>query len=660
MNNIWKTIGKNTLMGGKKQKVEMHNFERSNHDLSYIWRSSASPGTIIPFLNEVGLPGDTFDIDLDAVVRTHPTLGPLFGSFELQLAIFEAPFRLYNAQLHNDSAELGMNMSNVQFPLIQLQSANTNPDNNNFQINPSCLLNYLGIRGLGTDSGSHSSIKRYFNGMGLLTYWDIVKNYMANKQETNAYVIHSPVQTINTNVSNVLLQKGSANTTVPQLPTTLTTPYAITLGDTSQRFEIDWSAGVVTSDTPSQIMWITNTGVRLATQELWDEFYTNTTARDTVGDTPIQSVDIVAWDYINAGDLNAISPRLVPFPLTNIDDMRTQVLQQAYTSPLIITQGSPVPYNVFDSLNASNLTTLTQSQEGLAIKTYQSDINNTWVRTAWINQITSQTAISLSGGAFTVPQLILQKKSYDMLNRIALSGGTFGDWQEVQYGVNSNGRSIIPMYCGGLSKEIIFNEVVSNSASQTTISGNQPLGQLAGKGQMGHKHHGGKVTIKPNEACYIMGIVSITPKIDYSQGNRWDTNLKNMNDLHVPGLDGIGFQDLVTDQIAYWDTGVDNAGNLTLSSAGKIPAWTNYRTRVNECYGSFAIPNSEMFMTLNRRYTKDLATKHIKDLTTYIDPSLYNYIFAYTKIDAQNFWVQIAVNMYVRRKMSAAIMPNLR
>ena len=47
-----------------------------------------------------------------------------------------------------------------------------------------------------------------------------------------------------------------------------------------------------------------------------------------------------------------------------------------------------------------------------------------------------------------------------------------------------------------------------------------------------------------------MGIVSITPRIDYSQGNEWCTELRTWNDLHKPGLDQIGFQDLMMGQQA--------------------------------------------------------------------------------------------------------------
>ena len=78
--SITKTLGGDRLGSGKRMKVEMHGYERSTHDLSYIWRSTASAGTLIPFMSELCLPGDTWDIDLQAEVLTHPTIGPLFGA----------------------------------------------------------------------------------------------------------------------------------------------------------------------------------------------------------------------------------------------------------------------------------------------------------------------------------------------------------------------------------------------------------------------------------------------------------------------------------------------------------------------------------------------------------------------------------------------------
>ena len=132
-----------------------------------------------------------------------------------------------------------------------------------------------------------------------------------------------------------------------------------------------------------------------------------------------------------------------------------------------------------------------------------------------------------------------------------------------------------------------------------------------------------------------------------------------MDDFHKPALDEIGFQELIQEQMAYWTTTkTPNAQTFTQLSAGKQPAWLNYMTNVNKCLGNFAIQNNEMFMTLNRRYQKG-AGATIGDLTTYIDPSHFNHIFAQVSLDAQNFWVQIGVDMIARRKMSAKLMPNL-
>ena len=67
-------------------------------------------------------------------------------------------------------------------------------------------------------------------------------------------------------------------------------------------------------------------------------------------------------------------------------------------------------------------------------------------------------------------------------------------------------------------------------------------------------------------------------------------------------------------------------------------------------------------MVLNRYYepingTFD-AAKEI-DASTYIDPSKYNYIFAETNAESQNFWVQLGFAIEARRMMSAKQIPKL-
>ena len=243
-----------------------------------------------------------------------------------------------------------------------------------------------------------------------------------------------------------------------------------------------------------------------------------------------------------------------------------------------------------------------------------------------------------------------------MLNRIAVSGGSYDDWLDAVY-THERAKSVeSPVYHGSLIKELSFEEVVSNS--DTLVNEEiQPLGTLAGRGRLTKKHKGGRVRIKTSEPSYIIGIVSITPRIDYSQGNKWDVNLKTMDDFYKPELGQIGYQDLVTEQMHWAGSTVNNTGDVKTFSAGKQPAWINYMTNINQCRGNFAIRNNSMFMTLNRRYEQD--DEGITDVTTYIDPSKFNHIFAQTELDAQNFWVQIGNNITARRKMSAKAIPNL-
>ena len=158
-----------------------------------------------------------------------------------------------------------------------------------------------------------------------------------------------------------------------------------------------------------------------------------------------------------------------------------------------------------------------------------------------------------------------------------------------------------------------------------------------------------------------MCISSITPRIDYSQGNEFDLDLENMDDIHKPALDGIGYQDSVNGERAWWADYYNADPEVKKTSAGKTVAWINYMTNVNKVYGNFAAGMSEEFMVLNRNYTPKIDSNGvaIEDLTTYIDPVKFNYIFADTNLDAMNFWLQTKFDIKARRLISAKQIPNL-
>lgn len=639
------TLGGDRLGSGNKQNITLHGYERSNHDLSYNWKSTMAPGTLVPFMNILALPGDTFDIDLDSFVRTHPTIGPLFGSMKLQLDVFTAPIRLYNKHLHNN--KLNIDMASIHLPNMILTAEpidldlDTPPEFQ--QINQSSLFAYLGIRGLGSADKTDAFITATKNAVPYIAYWDIFKNYYANKQETNAYVIHGITPSITSIESN-----GDS-----VLPITVASYPFIFHGVnlTADNFEVQLSTtGWITMNDAAFIN--PTTGQKLITWWEPGKYGMFSFALAYHGET-VNAVRIKSgFSYSD------ITPSLHGFPLENLDNMREALLTYNVDAPYSIFDASMEPYNlpIVSIGGGSHNMHAVCGQEGLAVKTYQSDIFNNWISNAHINAVNTASAIAVVDNEITVDQINLSKKVYDLLNRIAVSGGSYEDWISATFDHNSKWRAEAPVYHGGLSKEIVFEQIVSTAATA-----NEPLGSLAGRGTMGDKHKGGKIIINVDEPCFIMGIVSITPRISYSQGNDWTTLLKTLDDLHKPALDGIGFQDLITDQMHFGDTFYDS-GSIQLSNWGKQPAWLNYMTNYDKNYGNFADPRSQQFMTLDRRYELDYNEDDImiiKDLTTYIDPAKFNYAFAQVDLSAQNFWTQIACSITARRKMSAKIIPNL-
>ncbi|AXH76400.1 MAG: major capsid protein [Microviridae sp.] len=667
------TLGGERLGSGKKMKVDMHGFERSTHDMSYIWRSTMSSGTLVPFLKEVALPGDTFDIHLNCDIKTHPTTGPLFGSYKVQLDVFSVPMRLYHAALHNNRLGIGMNMAQVKLPIVEIDLTDFdifNPDIDNCQINPSCILSYLGIRGVGFPVPPFDTdAYRVYNAIPILAYWDIYKNYYANKQEEIGAGIHLAMTGTGT-VTGVSIIRGTVVAgSIPHYPTVGTNQ--LQKGDV-----IAVSVGAPNTITPEQVTIQLDTyGPRVNLYDLLGGAVEINPTSGTMygtwdinkwGPTPVIGQN---WEYLSQDDALVTPPRVTTFPLENIDKMKDELLAASITSPFNVSGASIwEPYNWPMTGNTLHdgyqFNSARFSQEGLGIKCYQSDLFNNWLSTEWIDGtggINEITAIDTSGGSFNIDTLNLSKKVYDMLNRIAVSGGSYKDWLSAVYDHDNHWMAESPIYVGGLSKELVFQEVVSNSES----ADGQPLGTLAGRGVMSGKHKGGNVVVRVDEPSYIMGIVSLTPRLDYSQGNKWDVNLRTLDDLHKPSLDQIGFQELIAEQMAWWSTYHPPTAPPTffeLVSIGKQPAWINYMTNVNEVRGNFAIKNNEMFMTLNRRYEPSMRiddTMAIKDATTYIDPVKFNHIFANTALDAQNFWTQISIDMIARRKMSAKVMPNL-
>lgn len=678
-----KTLGGDRLRSENKMEVYLPNFGRSSHNVGKIIRTSQACGTIVPYWCQIGLDGTTFYIDITTKVKTLPTTGPVFGSFKHQIDVFVIPIRLYIAALHNNALGVGLNMSKVLLPQFEVYTANTSiyeDDVNRGQVNPSSLLSYLGIKGFG-----HSRVNQYlrrFPAIFNLAYWDIFKNYYANKQEENAYVI--------TGVNHIWKQISVGDGIKWTKTWTENRSQAYKMAPTAEKpvyIMIEFEEKVSPEEV-NEIQFMTN--IPDSTQKLneltklGNSFVFERTDPEALGirepSKPREATKVYAYKVKKtiqiAYNMDATGENLITmpdnqkitltqFPLKNIDEERTKILAAPSTSAYIVKNGS-LPYGAttgpMDLPNYNRTKTYTSSlawfsQAGLAVKTYLSDRFNNWLNTEWIDGTTGGinaiTAVDVTDGKLTMDALILQKKIFNMLNRVAITDGTYQAWREATYGIRSATLPESPIFCGGMQSEIAFDEIVSNSATDE-----EPLGTLAGRGVATMYKSGRGLKIKCTEPSMIMALGSITPRIDYSQGNKWWTRLQNMDDFHKPTLDAIGFQELIAEEAAAWSTELTENYKETYQSLGKQPSWIEYTTDVNETYGEFAAGMPLAFMCLNRIYEQGI-NRTITNASTYIDPTIYNNIFAESRLSSQNFWVQVAFDVTARRVMSAKQIPNL-
>lgn len=657
---VVRTLGKNTLGDNDKMKVAMRDYDMSTHDISTIFRSSVGVGMLVPFCKILCQKGDIIDLNLINKTLSQPTLGPLFGSFKLQHFVFFGGFRLYNSWLHNNRTGIGMKMSDIKLPMMLAPTYGTATDAKT-NISASALYKFLGWS-KSRRTGTSATQGVYKNGVPLLLYLDIFKNFFANTQENKFYMLKGAGE-VKFNLTNTYKKINDGIYIIGKNQETIkiTNTTTIQIGLILNKYEEFWSS--------IEVKILNSKGSVLSKKlaELTTNASTSTITLNNVDADPFATILLFSTTKDTA---KFIKTELGQYDLKLLDQIRDVILHKKGNETLVLhgtnldasQNGSAELKSMFDDLVTSQNNRL----GGMLLKTYDSDIFNNWIQTDWIDgtggiaEITS-IDITANEGKLTMDALNLQQKVYNMLNRIAVSGGTYRDWLETVYTAGKYlDRPETPVFIGGMTQYIEFDEVISKSATETAY-GTQPLGDIAAIGRGGKPVNNGHIHYQCEEPGYIMGLMAITPMIDYSQGNDFDLNLQTIDDLHKPALDGIGYQDLIQEQMVgetsvYQDSGFIN--NLKHLAANKTVAWIDYMTNYNRTYGDFAAGEALDFMVLNRRYEVS-NNNTIEDLTTYIDPQKYIEIFADTSIDSQNFWVQTVVQATRRGNYSAKQIPFL-
>lgn len=425
--------------------TRLNNYNRSTHDLSFVMRTTMAPGVLVPTMKQLVLPGDTFPIQTRCHTLTHPTIGPLFGSFKQQNDFFFCPMRLYNAMLHNNALNIGLDMKKVKFPYTRLLTSDWeesylegSADTLKRQVHPSSLPAYLGYKAL-SDENSESD-RGSIQVLPILMYFDIFKNYYANKQENSFYQIiaggdyqystnnSTNVKTFCFTVQSKVSAKWSQISKIGSNPPSLS--YDIPVGSEYYiGFSLTSDNAINEDDTYIYIGDIVFDSKRYGGIEgyLSDLLNKGTITRSTPTGNNTKGYVIGVTKAVG-GTHTFFTPKKVQakdenssyakIPLSDIDDMREDILAAGKTA---YEANSSFINNIFKTFvnpesvdpERDKYPACAKPMVGLVLKTYQSDINTNWVNTEWIDGetgINAITAIDTSGGSFTLDTLNLAKK----------------------------------------------------------------------------------------------------------------------------------------------------------------------------------------------------------------------------------------------------------
>lgn len=174
----------------KLMQVKIPAPKRSNFDLSRPNRMPIAPGLLYPVLVEEILPGDDIDLSISARLKSHPTLAPILGKFDCTYYHFFCP-------LHNYIPAMSFNNKQSQFvdefdlPYFTVPYVNNSGEYpaTIAHVGAGSLLDYLGfpigMSAYSAEVENGVAVKESYNGVPLLCYYDIWRNYFANPQQEN-------------------------------------------------------------------------------------------------------------------------------------------------------------------------------------------------------------------------------------------------------------------------------------------------------------------------------------------------------------------------------------------------------------------------------------------------------------------------------------------
>lgn len=328
-----------------------------------------------------------------------------------------------------------------------------------------------------------------------------------------------------------------------------------------------------------------------------------------------------------------------------------------------------------------------------------------WLKTSGFN--TSNTMVDVTSNSVSV-RSISTASHLQRFRDLAFGGGSRGsDFIKAEFDVDPKLSSTVPLFLGSDTCRL-----GSNVLYQTTGAGDasSPLGSFSGQMSGGDSFK--RRTFHFNESGYFMEITSVVPTVMYPNYLNPTLLQTNLGQRYAPALDNIQMQPLTVPTLLgniYFNTGSGSyshvlnhmgTGELRTVAVEKLsvaegvavgyqPAWAELMTSVSKSHGRLC--NDLDYWVFQRRYgttlynsndaqdasvfleelgdtvdTLDVETFNAwlkntyisTDFVPYILPAMYNYVFADTDPNAQNFVLDNSAEVSVYREKSKVNVPN--
>lgn len=272
------------------------------------------------------------------------------------------------------------------------------------------------------------------------------------------------------------------------------------------------------------------------------------------------------------------------------------------------------------------------------------------IRVENVTGLSAQQSIDSIG--LTVNELRYAVAAQEFLEQMARGGSRYIEQNLSMFGVrSSDARLQRPEYLGGGVSPVVVSEVIQNS--QSTESSAQ--GNMSGHAVSAQKTRQFRRFFE--EDGIVIGIASIMPKASYIGGTPRKWLKRDRFDFYFPAFANLGEQE-ITNQELYTDftssmspLDLDSSNNQTW---GYTPRYAEYKFIPSRVHGDFTQNNFD-FWHFGRKFTS------LPSLgSTFIHEPPTNRVFAVQETSWNHCWCQFYLNILAKRPMPKYGVPKLK